>query len=66
MITYILNNEVGATPVIDETTGTTYVAIPITEQQLTDKAYLRKMLGQYGLELIPEKRELEFLVITEP
>ncbi|MDQ2719432.1 MAG: TlpA family protein disulfide reductase [Bacteroidota bacterium] len=66
MITHLLNNEVGTTPVIDETTGTTYVTIPITEQQLTDKGYLRKMLGQYGLELIPEKRELEFLVVTEP
>lgn len=66
MITYLLNNKVGAIPVIDETTGTAYTTIPVTRQLLTDNAHLRKILAQYGFELITEKRELEFLVITQP
>lgn len=66
MITYLLNNVVGNVPVIDETTGTTYVTIPIPEQKVKEDEYLRKILAQYGLELVPEKRELGFLVITEP
>ena len=66
MIAYMLNNVVGAVPIIDETTGTTYTTIPIPEQKVKDDEYLRKILAEYGLQLIPEKRELEFLIITEP
>jgi len=66
MITYLLNNVLGNVPVIDETTGTTYLTIPIPEQKVKEGPYLSKALAQYGLELVPEKRELEFLVITEP
>ena len=64
MVTYLLNNRVGATPLIDETTGTTYITLPIKEEQVADNAYLRKLLNAYGFELIHEQRELEFLVIN--
>jgi len=66
MVTYLLNNRVGATPLIDETTGTTYTNLPIKEEQVADDAYLRKLLDAYGFTLVHEQRELEFLVISQP
>lgn len=65
MIIYLMNNKAGVMPVIDETSGTTYTMIPVTEKEVANNAYFRKILDRYGLEFITEKREIEFLVITQ-
>ena len=61
----LLNNRINKMPLIDETTGTIYLNLPITESQIDDYTYLKKILYQYGIEMVTEKREIEFLVITQ-
>jgi hypothetical protein len=66
MLEYLLNDSIGAVPVINETTGTTYTTLPLTVELIRDDAYLRKMLDQYGLELVKGQRMINCLVITQP
>jgi thiol-disulfide isomerase/thioredoxin len=66
MLEYLLNDSIGAVPVINETTCTTYTTLPLTVELIRDDAYLRKMLDQYGLELVKGQRMINCLVITQP
>lgn len=66
MLEYLLNDSIGAIPVINETTGTAYTTLPLTVELISDDAYLRKMLDQYGLELVKGQRMINCLVITQP
>jgi peroxiredoxin len=60
-----LNNQLGAIPVIDETEGTAYLKLPITEEEPKDHSYLRKILNDHGVEITTEKREIELLLIKQ-
>lgn len=61
----MLNNQLDAVPVIDETQGTVYLKLPITEAEAINNSHLRKILNEYGIELTSEQREIEFLVINQ-
>lgn len=66
MLEYLLNDSIGAMPVINETSGTTYTSLPLTAGQIKDDAYLRKVLDQFGLELVKGQRWINCLILTRP
>lgn len=63
-VVYLLNQQYGTIPVINETVGTTFTTLPLTEAQVINDSFLRKVLKQNGFELVTEERELDFLVIS--
>ncbi len=66
MLEYLLNDSIGAMPVINETSGTTYTSLPLTAGQIKDDAYRRKVLDQFGLELVKGQRWINCLILTRP
>jgi thiol-disulfide isomerase/thioredoxin len=60
-----LNNQLNAIPVIDETRGTVYLRLPLTENEVKLNSSLRKILNDFGIELSTEKRTIEFLLINQ-
>lgn len=65
MLEYVLNDSIGIMPVINETTGTGYMLLPVAVEQVRDGATLIKVLDKYGLELVKGQREISCLVITQ-
>lgn len=66
MIVYLLNENLGNAPVIDETIGKSLAKIPFDPEQVFDQEYLQNKLLESGIKILKEKRELEVLVISHP
>ncbi len=61
----LLNKQIGQSPVLDETFGSSLITLPILVEDVVLNDHLRFILDQNGFELVKELREMDMLVFSD-